>query len=196
MPGDSWQKFANIRNLYSFMFTHPGAKLLFMGCEFGQIAEWKFDGSLDWHLLENENHKGTQECVKKLNQLYKNYPALYQNQFNNECFQWINHNDGNKSIISFLRKSQHQTLLIVCNFTPVVHQNFRIGLPNDSEINAIFNSDDAFFMGSGVQNLNKIKTEAILWDDLPFSVLVNVPPLATVIFEVNKMKPKKKIKNL
>jgi 1,4-alpha-glucan branching enzyme len=186
MPGDLWQKYANVRALYGYMFTHPGAKLLFMGCEFAQFDEWKFAGSLDWHLLDLKGNKGVQKCVKSLNQLYKNYPALYQKQFESEGFEWICSNDGNRSIISYLRKSDDQVLLVVCNFTPVVHHDLKIGVPSYLYLQEIFNSDSEDFGGSGVGNSPHIKTEDSLWDNNPFSALINVPPLATVVFELKE----------
>ncbi|MCU0336391.1 MAG: 1,4-alpha-glucan branching protein GlgB, partial [Sediminibacterium sp.] len=154
MTGDEWQKFANLRLLYTYMFTHPGTKLLFMGAEFGQSNEWSFEGSLDWHLLEYNYHKGIQKCMQALNTLYKSYPALYEKQFSVDGFEWINYNDAENAVLSYLRKgnNEKELLVVVCNFTPVVRQNYRIGLPQKGTLVEIFNSDDVAFGGSGVVN--------------------------------------------
>lgn len=144
MPGDEWQRFANLRLLYGYMFTHPGSKLVFMGAEFGQSSEWNFDESLDWHLLEFESHKGIQSVIKDLNKLYQEQTALHEKQFNAEGFEWIAYDDSQNSIISYIRKGidPKDELIVVCNFTPIPHENYKIGMPRKGKLVEIFNSDN------------------------------------------------------
>ncbi|MBK0368544.1 1,4-alpha-glucan branching protein GlgB [Flavobacterium agrisoli] len=186
MPGDEWQKFANLRLLYGYMFAHPGTKLLFMGGEFGQSEEWNFQQSLDWHLLQYDYHKGIQNVIKDLNFLYKNQPALHEKQFEYDGFEWINYSDHDNAVISFMRHGLHpkNSLIIVCNFTPVIRHNYRIGLPNKMEIKEIFNSDALQYGGSNVLNTNELKTEKQAYDGRDFSVSLTLPPLAVVVFEI------------
>ena len=184
MPGDEWQRFANLRLLYSFMFTHPGTKLLFQGAEFGQSEEWNFESSLDWHLLDSQYHNGIKNTITQLNSLYKNQPGLYEKQFNASGFEWINYSDHDNSVIAFIRKgmSDDSQLLVICNFTPVVHQNYRIGIPMNKGMREIFNSDGLNFGGSGVHNKQFIDAQAIEWNGKQFSAEVVLPPLAAVVF--------------
>ncbi|MBY8963952.1 1,4-alpha-glucan branching protein GlgB [Flavobacterium sp. D11R37] len=187
MPGDEWQRFANLRLLYSFMFTHPGAKLLFMGGEFGQSGEWNFEQSLDWHLLEYNYHNGIKNLVTALNKLYKKQPALYEKQFAGDGFEWINYSDSENSVIAYMRKGEkeEENLIIVCNLTPVIRDNYRIGVPVQGKLKEIFNSDDAAFGGSGVKN-KTVKTESIAWNHKPYSAELVLPPLATVVFTMKE----------
>ena len=184
MPGDEWHKFANVRLLYGYMFTHPGTKLLFMGAEFGQIAEWKFDGSLDWHLTQNGYHHGIQKCIQALNLMYKSYPALHENQFTGNGFEWIEYNDAQNSIMSYMRKSAKQTLVVVCNFTPMVLENYRIGLPAKGKLKEIFNSDQIEFGGSGVNNEKIIQSEIKPWNHKEHSAEIKIAPLAAIVFKL------------
>ncbi len=184
MPGDEWQRFANLRLLYGLMYMHPGTKLMFMGCEFGQYEEWQFDGSLDWHLLHFEFHKGVQNCVKSLNHLYKNYPALHQHQFSFEAFEWINYDDAQNSVMAFIRKSDNQTLIGVFNFTPVIRESYMIGLPYKVTMKEIFNSDAVEFGGSGYKSESKISVTEQPWHGKPFSTKINVTPLSAIVFIV------------
>jgi 1,4-alpha-glucan branching enzyme len=185
MPGDEWQRFANLRLLYSFMFTHPGAKLLFMGGEFGQSSEWNFEQSLDWHLLQYDYHNGIKNLITALNKLYKKQPALYEKQFGGDGFEWINYSDSENSVIAYMRKGEkeEENLIIVCNLTPVIRENYRIGVPLQGKLKEIFNSDDTVFGGSGVKN-KTVKTEAIVWNHKPFSAELLLPPLGTVVFKL------------
>jgi len=162
MPGDEWQKFANLRLLYGYMFTHPGTKLLFMGNEFGQSSEWNFEGSLDWHLWEYPYHEGVKQLVTDLNKLYKTQPALYEKQFSPEGYEWINYSDHQNAVMSFIRKGNNQKddVVVVCNFTQVVRSNYRIGLPRKGKLTEIFNSDAKIYGGSGVTNKGKLKIES------------------------------------
>lgn len=186
MNGDEWQKFANLRLLYGYMFTHPGTNLLFMGAEFGQSSEWNFNQSLDWHLLEFEYHKGIKETITCLNSMYKKYPALYEKQFSQDGFEWINYSDSENSVLSYIRKGNNpkDDLIIICNFTPVVRNNYRIGVPKKSILTEIFNSDDISFAGSGVTNPNPIKTDEIIWNGRDFSASMTLPPLGILVFKI------------
>jgi len=182
MPGDEWQRFANMRLLFSFMYTHPGAKLLFQGSEFGQVSEWNFQQSLEWHLLDYDVHKGAQTLVKELNKLYRKEPALHKKQFSFDGFEWINHNDHENSVISYMRKSEDEKdlVIIVCNLTPIPRENYRIGVPKSGKLKELFNSDRTEFNGSG-NYLNKIlKTDSIKWDGRENSIELNLPPLAMI----------------
>lgn len=182
MTGDEWQRFANLRLLYGYMFTHPGAKLLFMGSEFGQSTEWNFEGSLQWHLLQFGYHKGIKQCITDLNSLYKSTPALYEKQFSADGFEWINFGDSNNSVIAYIRKGVKESVVIVCNMTPIVHKNYKIGLPQNGKLTEIFNSDNTQYGGSGVHN-KLIKIEAQKWNGKPFSAEIVLPPLGIVVFK-------------
>lgn len=186
MPGDDWQRFANLRLLYGYMFTHPGTKLLFMGCEFGQSSEWNFEGSLDWKLLELGYHDGIKKVVTDLNALYKNQPALFEKQFSAEGFEWIDYSDHQNAVMSYIRKGNNpkEHLVVVCNFTPVVRTNYRVGIPTKGKLTQIFNTDDTIYAGSGVTNAKPIKIEAEPWNGRPFSAEIVLPPLGVVVFKI------------
>ena len=186
MPGDEWQKFANLRLLYGYMFTHPGTKLLFMGAEFGQSSEWNFQGSLDWHLLQYDFHQGIKNVITDLNNLYKSYPALHEKQFSPEGFEWISYSDYQNAVMSYIRKGNNQKddLVVVCNFTPVVRENYRIGLSKKGKITQIFNSDETIYGGSGVTNSKPIKIEADPWNGRDFSAALVLPPLSVTVFKI------------
>ncbi len=185
MPGDEWQKFANLRLLYGYMFTHPGAKLLFMGSEFGQSAEWNFEGSLDWHLLQFGFHEGIKKTITDLNALYKTQPALHEKQFSPEGFEWINYSDHQNAVMTFIRKGNKpkDDLIIVCNFTQVVRQKYRIGVPKKGKLTEIFNSDAVIYGGSGVQNPNKLTIDAFPYDGRDYSVELLLPPLSVTVYK-------------
>ena len=186
MPGDEWQKFANLRLLYGYMFTHPGAKLLFMGDEIGQGNEWAFQGSIEWHLLDYDLHRGIKNEITALNALYRNYPALYEKQFSSEGFEWINHQDSENSVLSYIRKGHPETelLVVVLNLTPIVRENYRIGIPKKGKLTEIFNSDDTTFGGSGIHNSKSIKIEKTAWNWKEFSAEIILPPLGAVVFKI------------
>ena len=186
MSGDEWQRFANLRLLYGYMFTHPGTKLLFMGAEFGQIKEWNFEGSLDWHLLEYDYHKGIKNYITDLNSVYKNHPALYEKQFEADGFEWINYTDNENAVLSYIRKGKNEkdTLIVICNFTPVVREDYRIGLPKNGKLIELFNSDATIYGGSGLSNSNPISIVSIPWNGRDFSVAINLPPLGISIFKI------------
>ncbi|HCW07363.1 MAG TPA: 1,4-alpha-glucan branching enzyme, partial [Cytophagales bacterium] len=156
MPGDEWRRFANMRLMYAYMFTHPGTKLLFMGGEFGQTSEWNHDSSLSWHLLQHEYHKGVLNLIKDLNALYKSEPALYHFQFSPQGFEWVDYSDRDNSVIVYSRKSEdaEQDLIVICNFTPEVRPQYRVGVPKRGIYEEIFNSDNMKYGGSGQLNHN------------------------------------------
>ncbi|GIQ61222.1 1,4-alpha-glucan branching enzyme GlgB [Flavobacterium collinsii] len=184
MPGDEWQKFANLRLLYGYMFTHPGTKLLFMGSEFGQSDEWNFEKSLDWHLLQYDYHSGIKKVITDLNQLYKTHPALYEKQFTGEGFEWINYSDHQNAVLSYIRKGNdsNENLVVVCNFTQVVRENYRIGVPQKGKLQEIFNSDAIIYGGSGIGNAQELKIESSPYDGRDYSVELNLPPLSVTVY--------------
>ena len=183
MPGDTWQKFANLRAYYAYMWAHPGKKLLFMGCEFAQGAEWNFDASLDWHLLEGENpwHRGVQQLVRDLNHVYRASPALYQIDFDHRGFEWISHDDVENSIFSFVRKGEQDGdfIVVVSNFTPVPRHGYRLGVPRAGVYTEILNTDSAFYAGSNSGNV-KLSAEGIAAHARENSICMTIPPLATL----------------
>jgi len=184
MPGDDWQKFANLRLLYGFMFGHPGKKLLFMGDEFGQWSEWNHDASLEWHLLQEPSHAGLKRWVRDLNTLYRGEPLLHTMDFNPAGFEWVDCKDFQRSIISFLRRGQNPNdqLLFVCNFTPVVRQNYRVGVPFEGYWKEILNSDAPLYGGSGQGNFGGLSTVPLPIHGRPLSLNMTLPPLGIVIF--------------
>jgi len=180
MPGDAWQKFANLRLLFSYMFTHPGTKLIFMGGEFGQMREWNFEQSLDWHLLDSESHRGVKDLISDLNQLYRSVPALHLKQFDPGCFQWIDASDTNNCVVSYMRKTTNGNVVIVLNLTPVPHYDYRVGVPEEREYKELLNSDLKKYGGSGVSNPN-IYLEKVASHGFEQSVQLSLPPLGAVI---------------
>ncbi|XLS27735.1 1,4-alpha-glucan branching protein GlgB [Flavobacteriaceae bacterium M23B6Z8] len=186
MPGDEWQRFANLRALYSYMFTHPGTKLLFMGAEFGQSGEWNFEQSLDWHLLQYDFHTGIKKLITDLNKLYRKQPALYEKQFDASGFEWIDHNDAQNSVLSYIRKGNDKKdqLLVVCNLTPVVRENYKIGLPTKCKLTQIFNSDFKKYGGSGISNKKQISSKKETWQFRDHSAEITLPPLGVVVFQI------------
>lgn len=184
MPGDDWQRFANLRLLYMWMYTHPGTKLLFQGCEFAQTSEWNHEQSLDWHLLQYEPHYGMQKLIRELNVLYKSQPALYERNFDGNGFEWIDASDHANSVLIYMRKGNNEAdnLIIALNMTPVPRENYRIGLPFDGKWTEIINSDDSLFYGSNVKNGDVI-AQAIPWQNRPFSGTVNLPPLGGLVLK-------------
>lgn len=188
MPGDEWQKFANLRLLYFYMFTHPGTKCLFMGCEFAQSAEWNFNQSLDWHLLEYAPHQGIKSTITALNKLYRSEPALYEKSFDSGGFEWIEGGDAENSVLVYSRKGNNPVddLLIVLNMTPVPRKAWRIGLPSEGIWNLILNSDDLQYYGSGLFKEQNVISEEIFWHGKAQSGIMNLPPLAGLVFKMVK----------
>ena len=184
MPGDDWQKFANLRAFFGFMYGHPGKKLLFMGGEFGQTNEWNHEASLDWHLLEmGPYHRGLQRLVQDLNGLYRTQPALYEADFASEGFQWMDCDDTDASVISFVRRARdpQDFLLFVCNFTPVVRAGYRVGVPRGGFYHERINTDGAIYGGSNVGNAGNVLAEPIPTHGQPYSLPLDLPPLATLV---------------
>lgn len=188
MPGDDWQKHANLRTLYSYMFTHPGTKLLFMGDEFAQTSEWNFRESLNWDLLAHAPHKGMQALVRDLNNLYRSQPALYVHSFAYEGFEWVEADDADNSVYVYARKSAKakETLLVVLNLTPVFRQQFRVGVPMAGKWQEIFNSDAEKYAGSDKINPLPISSSAIAWNHREQSIAIALPPLGACIFKMVK----------
>ncbi len=185
MPGDNWQKFANLRVFYTYAFAHPGKKLFFMGQEIGQWSEWNCNQSLDWHLLQWEPHKKLQKFVKDLNRVYKENSPLYQLDFTGEGFEWIDFNDYEKSIISFVRKDRKGNSIIgIFNFTPSVYMDYRVGVPKEGYYEEIFNSDSDMYFGSNVGNQGGRSSEKIVAHNRENSILINIPPLAGLYFKL------------
>jgi len=185
MPGDDWQKFANLRLLYTYMFVHPGAKLLFMGSEFGQRAEWDHSRQLSWEELQHDSHKGIYETVKSLNDLYKSELALHENNYNSESFEWIDHSDAENSILALIRKGINTVddLIVVINFTPTAHREYRIGVPQKGEWNEIFNSDNIAFGGSNYCKNHTKHTDEMYSHGKNSSIIIEIPPLGARIFK-------------
>ena len=182
MPGDEWQQFASLRLLFGYMWTHPGKKLLFMGGEFGQRREWQHEESLEWHVLQYPLHAGVQRWIRDLNQLYRSTPALYEQDFSEAGFQWIDCDDADVSVISFLRwGNSADPVLVACNFTPVPRAPYRIGVPHAGRWRERLNSDAADYGGSGQGNLGAVDSEPIGAHGHAHSLGVRLPPLAVVI---------------
>jgi len=184
MPGDEWQRFANLRLLFGYMFTHPGGNLIFMGGEFGQTAEWNFQQSLDWHLTQYDFHSGIQRVIKDLNTVYKTQPALYEKQFSPEGFEWIDYGDHENSVLSYIRKG-HETkddLIIIANFTPVPREKYRVGVPGTKSLKLVFNSDDTKYGGSGLEK-KTVKPSKKAWNGRAHSIVLTLPPLTVLIYK-------------
>lgn len=188
MPGDEWQKFANLRAYYGFMWGHPGKKLLFMGSEFAQWQEWNFNTSLEWVALHAPNHAGMQRFIHDLNALYKKEPALYEDDFEWTGFSWIDANDSDNSVFSFIRKAKYsdEFIVVISNFTPVPRDNYRIGVPQPGFYREILNSDSEHYWGSNVGNQGGRETEEVSFHNHPYSMVVTLPPLATLMFKLGE----------
>ncbi|MEO0413414.1 MAG: 1,4-alpha-glucan branching protein GlgB [Verrucomicrobiota bacterium] len=184
MPGDRWQQLANLRLFYAWMFAHPGKKLLFQGCEFAQSIEWNHDQSLDWHLLEFDEHQGIQKAVRDLNQLYLSEPALYHYDHSGEGFEWIDHDDSENCIFSFVRKGDAgEAIAVVVNATPTLHENFRLGVPDAGFYEEIFNSDAETYGGANNGNYGGLPSESVGAHGRADSINITLPPLSTVFFK-------------
>ena len=184
MPGDEWQRFANVRAFLAYMYTHPGKKLLYMGSEVGQYEEWDHRGSVRWDLLNFEYHRKLQAFVAELNRFYRATPSLYQVCFHHTGFEWIDFRDAENSVIGFLRRAQDPAdyLVVCCNFTPVPRHNYRFGVPQEGEYVEVLNTDSTAWAGSGVSNGSPIRTEPLSWHGHGQSIAVTLPPLAVVAF--------------
>ncbi|MDX1627183.1 MAG: 1,4-alpha-glucan branching protein GlgB [Fulvivirga sp.] len=195
MPGDEWQRFANLRLLYGYMYTHPGSNLLFMGGEIGQTSEWKHDHTIDWHLLEHQPHQGVKELVRDLNKLYKEEKALYELAYSAEGFEWIAYDDAQNSVLCYIRKGKKEVddLVVIANFTPVVRENYRVGVPASGAWEEIFNSDEERYWGSGVEN-KLLKTTETPSHGKKQSIVLKLAPLGLSIFKKKATSSKKKKK--
>jgi len=184
MPGDQWQKFANLRLMFGYMFTHPGTKLVFQGGEFGQYDEWKFQGSLDWHLFENKLNKGISELITDLNALYRKESALHDLQFAPEGFEWIDYNDSENSVLSYIRTDDNKhKIIVICNFTPVPREKYRIGLEKTKSLKLLLNSDDLKYSGTGYYKNENVKIESIQHHGKASSIRLDLPPLGFLIYK-------------
>lgn len=185
MPGNEWEKFANLRLMFGWMFTHPGTQLMFMGSEFGQYTEWNHNKGLDWEVLEYDTHKQMQTWVKDLNHFYTSTPALYEKQFLEEGYEWIDGSDIKNSVLVYIRKGKNETkpLVVVCHLTPVLMENYRIGLPSAGTWKEVLNSDDKKYGGKGHQNAGKLQTEEVETSGRENSVEITLAPLAVIVFE-------------
>lgn len=185
MPGDPWQRFANLRSLYAHMWGHPGKKMLFMGGEIGQWWEWNHEDSLQWHLLDFEPHRGLQRYVADLNRLYRSQPALHEVDYDWTGFQWIDLHDSEQSTLTYIRRAKEPENFIVCafNFTPVPREGYRMGVPTEGWYQEILNSDAASYGGSNMGNGGGVQAEPVPWHGQPCSVVITLPPLATVFFK-------------
>jgi 1,4-alpha-glucan branching enzyme len=184
MPGDEWQRFAQMRLLYGYMYAHPGAKLLFMGNEFGQTSEWKHDSSLFWHYLDYLVHSGLQRLVRDLNRWYYHETALFEYNYGPDGFEWIDYSDGERSILSFVRKglASDNQIVVICNFTPAVHHHYALGVPFEGEWKEVFNSDQEIYGGSGVTNTIK-KSNSQPINQFSHHIKITVPPLGFCAFK-------------
>ncbi|MGH2972778.1 MAG: 1,4-alpha-glucan branching protein GlgB [Gaiellaceae bacterium] len=182
MPGDRWQKFANLRSLYAYMWAHPGKKLLFMGGELAEWEEWSAEGSLHWNLLEYAEHQGVQSLVRDLNRTYRDTPALYERDFDADGFRWLEANDAVNNVVAFARldRAGEKPLVCVLNLSPVPRYEYRVGMPVCCRWKELLNTDAPFYGGSGVGNLGSVEAEPVGWHDQPFSALLTLPPLGAV----------------
>jgi 1,4-alpha-glucan branching enzyme len=188
MPGDEWQKFANLRAYLGFMYGHPGKKLLFMGCEFAQEREWSHDHGLDWHLTQDPKHGGVQRLVGDLNRTYRQERALHQRDASPDGFEWIDANDNVASVLSFLRRGQSadEHVVVITNFTPVVRQAHRIGVPEAGQYQELVNTDSEVYGGTNIGNGGWLATESVAHHGRPYSIVPVLPPLATLILKYRR----------
>jgi 1,4-alpha-glucan branching enzyme len=185
MPGDEWQQFANLRLMYGYMWGHPGKKLLFMGGEFGQKREWQHEESLEWHVLQYPLHAGVQRWVEDLNRFYRNEPALYECDFSTAGFEWVDCNDAESSVITFLRKGRHpqDIVLVVCNFTPLLRENYRVGVPVGGYWRECLNSDAPLYGGSGQGNMGGADAAPLPAHGRYHSLNLRLPPLGVMFLK-------------
>jgi 1,4-alpha-glucan branching enzyme len=185
MPGDDWQKFANLRALYGYMYAQPGKKLLFMGGEFGQWREWAHDASLQWDLLQYPAHAGLRNWVRDLNDLYSNEPALHELDCDPAGFEWIDCGDSESSVVSLMRKAKSSSaiILVVCNFTPVPRENYRLGAPRSGFWREVLNSDAANYGGSNMGNMGGVEAVPIPLHGRRNSLTITLPPLSVSFFK-------------
>ncbi|MEO1713716.1 MAG: alpha amylase C-terminal domain-containing protein, partial [Bacteroidota bacterium] len=193
MPGDEWQRFANLRMLYAYMFTHPGTRLLFMGGEFGQTSEWNIEKGLEWWLTGQRYHKGVQDLVRDLNTLYREQGALYHKQFSPDGFEWIDQSDAKNSVLSYLRKGHQEDpeVLVICNFTPVVRENYKIGVSQAGEWTEVLSTDDLKYGGSGVVEKETLQTIDLNWHGRYQALNLTLAPLSVKVLQFVPKEEKK-----
>jgi 1,4-alpha-glucan branching enzyme len=191
MPGDRWQKLANLRALYGYMWAHPGKKLLFMGQEFAQEAEWSYERSLDWHLLENPEHAGIQSLVRDLNRAYKAEPALWEMDYDGTGFWWIEANAAEDNVFAFARRSRdsERVVVVAMNLSPAVRHGYRLGLPRSGRWREAVNTDSSYYGGSDQGNLGSVEAEGVAWHGQPFSAEFTLPPLGVLWLVPDVEKP-------
>jgi 1,4-alpha-glucan branching enzyme len=184
MPGDEWQQAANLRLYAAFMYGHPGKKLNFMGNELGQGLEWNHDKGLDWYLLEFPKHKGIQALYRQLNHLYTTHPALYDNDHAAQGFRWIDHTNADQSVLVFERRSKHtqERMIVICNFTPIVRHDYRVGVENEGQYRLVLNTDDTSYWGSGAEATLIIDAQEIPWHGSDYSISTELPALSTLYY--------------
>ena len=185
MPGDDWQRFANLRTMYGYMYTHPGSKLMFMGGEFGQTSEWSIERGLDWSLTQYAPHKTLSKYFADLNQLYKSSTALYEQAYDPKGFEWIDLGDHQNSILTYLRrgKAEKDVMVVINNLTPAVRNHYRVGVPLKGKYTVVLNSDDAQYGGTGNYEIESLEAVAAEWNGRPYHIELTVPPLCTVVFK-------------
>jgi 1,4-alpha-glucan branching enzyme len=188
MPGDDWSKFANLRLLFGYMYAHPGKKLLFMGSELAQWDEWRENASLDWNLLEFEPHRGVRQLLIDLNHIYQREMALHEVEFEWPGFEWLEVHDADASVLAFVRRARRpeEFIIVVCNFTPVVRDNYRVGVPEKGFYQEILNTDSSFYGGSNVGNGGGVLADPVPWNDREFSLKLNLPPLSVLYFKLKR----------
>jgi len=182
MPGDRWQQLANLRSLFGYMWAHPGKQLLFMGDEIAQAREWSHDRSIDWDLLDNAEHSGIQRLVADLNKTYRHIPSLWELDSSSDGFHWIDASDADNNVLSFYRSdgAGARHLVCVCNLSPVVRTDFRLGLPGRGRYEEVLNTDSSLYGGSNVGNLGAVVAEPVAWHGLRHSAVVTLPPLGVL----------------
>jgi 1,4-alpha-glucan branching enzyme len=185
MPGDDWQKFANLRTLYTYMFTHPGGKLLFMGNEFGATSEWNYKSELQWELLQFDGHRLLKDCVRDLNNLLRTEPAMYENQFNIHGFEWVDLNHREETVVVYRRKGKNpqDDLLVILNLTPVVRHHWKVYTHGKTAWKEIFNSDDKKYWGSGDVYNPEIITNLVDKNEDLYEIIVHLPPLGALVLK-------------
>jgi 1,4-alpha-glucan branching enzyme len=183
MPGTRAQKFANLRALYAYMWAHPGKKLLFMGGEIGQWREWNYEQSLDWHLLDEDEHRGLNQLVRDLNRLLREHPALYELDVEPRGFRWLDVDNALENVVAFMRlSSSGDALVCVCNFSAIPRPGYRLGLPEAGTFRLVLNTDSAYYAGTNTVHVNSAEAEGQPWQAQPYSALVDLPPLAALWF--------------
>ena len=192
MPGNWWEKFANLRAYYGFMWTHPGKKLLFMGCEFGQPEEWNHQSQLNWDAAHRPEHQGVQNLVRDLNRVYRETPALHVKDCDHDGFQWIDGGDAENSTLSYIRRGgpKDAPVVVICNFTPIERSDFRLGVPGLGKWAEILNTDAAVYGGGNRGNLGGVEAEAVPHCGQPASIQITLPPLSVLIFSATQSKKK------